>query len=945
MIRALLEKGFDIREGELFRAASMQLNIFLIITTLLILKPTVNSLFLSTYGIETLPNAYIFVAIIAGLVTTAYSKIVQHVRFFYLNIATLISSVLILLFFGMALRIGLWDRLILYIFYIWVSIFAVLTTSQFWLLANQVFNVREIKRLVGFIGSGAIAGGIFGGYLISFLILYMSSEDLSFVAAFTIALCIPLTILISVKRKRSIKKELPNKVSTKKSKEHPLKLILQSRHLLLLACLVAVSNIVAKLVDYQFSDMASSTIPDKEELTAFFGFWFSTFNVAALMIQLLATRYILNSFGVGSSLLILPVAIMLTAACLIFAPELLMAVIAMKMVDGSFKQSVNKSAMELLVLPINSEIKNQTKTFIDVFVDSLAAGFSGLLLIFVVKGLSLSSISISILILGFTGLWIFLVTKVKKEYLFSFKMKIINDVGFDRKTILPSYRQKSIDSDVNQILRSGKPNQILPTLRQIKSFKNKKYLNSVYDLLKNKSSEVRVEAIQYLSHFKDKKAYALISPMTEDLNTKVAMAAFVYLVEHTPFKGKAIIDKHLESRNHKLRGLALISLAAGIQNNPKLKRKYRLKERILNKANALQNITDPKLKYFEKIYCVQAIGQANIPDLYPLLKKFMNDEKAVVARQAILAAGRTRSEFFVKDLIRFSNNKQFSRMAIKALRLYENDLLPILRSYLTSESSNLKLIRSIPRLLKNRGKQKSVLLLFKLLEHKDMMVRQKSLEALSSLHRNFPKLSFKKKKINIKLYDEILRMQDSLALLHFQTMQSRKDVNAANSIRKRVIELLNRQLQRQLDNILFLLTLRYSPDNIAVIKKGLKSKKVRMRITALEFLDNLIDSRLKRLLIPLFEVAVVDKKKRSNIDQLKLKIPTSYDCFETILTGNDSIRLKIATLELIRELQNPFYFPLVKNCMDSGDPELKLMAKHVMVDLSENRAMHKKLNP
>jgi len=635
MTRAFLEKTFDIREGELFRAWSMQLNIFLIITTLLIVKPTVNSLFLSTYGIESLPNAYIFVAIIAGLVTTAYAKMVQQVRFSYLNIGTLLSSVLLLLFFGFALRIGLWNQGIMYAFYIWVAIFAVLTTSQFWLLVNQVFNVREIKRLVGFIGSGAIAGGIFGGYLTSFLILHTSSKNLPFVAAFTIALCIPLTILIFYKQKKTVKK-VPTANEAKKTKEHPFRIILQSKHLTLMACLVAIGNVVAKLVDYQFSDMASSTISDPEKLTAFFGFWFSTFNVAAFIIQLLLTRIILNRFGVGISLLFLPIAIATAVVCLIIAPELLAAVIVMKMADGALKQSVNKSAMELLVLPIPKDVKNQTKTFIDVFVDSLAAGFSGLLLIFVIQGLSLSTVSISALILAFVALWIFLVTKVRKEYLYSFKMKIIKTID-GKKPAKRSLKRKALIGEVTNILTEGNPTQILIALQQIKLWKDRRYQEYVYKLLHHSDANVRTEAILYLSHYKDKKAYQLIDAMIEDPTAKVQMAAFAYLIEHTRFKNKMVIDSHLNSSNKKLSGLALVSLAIEIQNNPKLKRRYQLKKRIEEKVSNIAKIKDSKLAYLEKIYCIQAIGHANIPELYPLLRGFLNDRdhKPIVVRQAL----------------------------------------------------------------------------------------------------------------------------------------------------------------------------------------------------------------------------------------------------------------------------------------------------------------------
>ena len=53
----LLRRLFDIREGEYRRAVLMQLNIFLIISTLLIVKPTVNGLFLAKFGADNLPYA------------------------------------------------------------------------------------------------------------------------------------------------------------------------------------------------------------------------------------------------------------------------------------------------------------------------------------------------------------------------------------------------------------------------------------------------------------------------------------------------------------------------------------------------------------------------------------------------------------------------------------------------------------------------------------------------------------------------------------------------------------------------------------------------------------------------------------------------------------------------------------------------------------------------
>ena len=74
ILQEVLKKTFNIREGEFKISFLMQLYVFLIITSLLIIKPTVNSLFLSDLGVESLPIAFLWVAIIAYLSSYFYSK-------------------------------------------------------------------------------------------------------------------------------------------------------------------------------------------------------------------------------------------------------------------------------------------------------------------------------------------------------------------------------------------------------------------------------------------------------------------------------------------------------------------------------------------------------------------------------------------------------------------------------------------------------------------------------------------------------------------------------------------------------------------------------------------------------------------------------------------------------------------------------------------------------
>mgnify|MGYP000052667356 CR=1 FL=1 len=140
---------------------------------------------------------------------------------------TIIGSVISLIVFGIAFTFNIAGGFILYIPYVWVAIFGLLSASQFWILANLVYNVREAKRVFGFIGAGAIAGGIFGGYLTSVLTNVISAESLFFVAAFLLVLCLPITRYIWKTEAASLNEFQVSKRKGPKEKS-PFKLIKKS---------------------------------------------------------------------------------------------------------------------------------------------------------------------------------------------------------------------------------------------------------------------------------------------------------------------------------------------------------------------------------------------------------------------------------------------------------------------------------------------------------------------------------------------------------------------------------------------------------------------------------------------------------------------------------------------------------------------------------------------
>ena len=114
-IKKYILQIFDLKEEELHKTLLLQLNIFLLITTLLIVKPTINSLFLSELTSDALPLGYVLTAIMAIIGSYFYDKILEKHPLNKVIEGTIIGSVISLVIFGIALTFNIAGGFILYI--------------------------------------------------------------------------------------------------------------------------------------------------------------------------------------------------------------------------------------------------------------------------------------------------------------------------------------------------------------------------------------------------------------------------------------------------------------------------------------------------------------------------------------------------------------------------------------------------------------------------------------------------------------------------------------------------------------------------------------------------------------------------------------------------------------------------------------------------------------
>lgn len=906
--------------------------VFLIVAVLLIIKPIVNALFLSRLGVEQLPWAFLAVAVTAIVSSAFYSRALARFSLNRIIAATLTTSIAVLILLGTLLKLGLVSEWILFLFYVWVAIYALLGASQFWVLANLVFNPREAKRLFGFIGSGAILGGIFGGYLTSLITPFIGTEFTLILAAALLMPCFPL--LTRIWRLRV------HKLNTFKQKKRivageklPFKLIIASRHLTYIAAIVAVSVLVAKLVDYLFSDFAAAAIPDPDALSSYFGFWFSTFNLLSLAIQLFFTRRIVGIWGVGFSLMLLPLGILAGSLLFLFLPGL-SAILLAKAMDGIMKQSVHKSANELLSLPLPFELKNKTKSFIDVVVDSLATGVAGFLLIFVIGGLNLPSRYIVLLIVLLVALWMFFIFRVRQEYFRTYRKNL------ESFTLSPSKGRKknladkgSVVAGMRTVFQGGNEEQILFMLGKLMEINDKRFEGDVLQLLQHPSLKVQTAAIQNLYFLNSASMVAEVPRLLAEEDEALTLATLQYILLHAQKSSALVYDTYLDHKNPRIAENALYCLAQEARDNYSLKKQYDLEARIALKLAAPSLRGDTlALKRMLRV-----VGAANIKKLNPFIGSCFDHEDETVVLTAIEAAGASIDPEFVAGLLQFLPGKKTREAASKALENYGNNILPVLTSMVGERKAPEVVCRFIPHVLKRFQSQEAVSSLLRLLGDKDLSIRMEVVRALGELRGTKPELKFNKYKVGAVILEECTLYHQTLSAMHTQIIisyrnrkRSGKEVSEAErDARASLLELLERRLEAGLERIFGLLGLKYSQRDVAVAYEGLLSQKHEAQANAIDFLDNMLTGSLKRKLLPIIEEGAIDTSSEEVLQKIKHKIPSERECFQLLLEGND-FKVKLAVLYLIMQQGDANYRELVAEYIESEDIKISTFAKKAM---------------
>ncbi len=851
----ILSRIIDIKPGEEIIASLLFIYFFLLMFPYYIIKPYRDARYIYEEGSEYLPFAYLWTAIVVGVVVALYSRLQARVSRPLLIILSLIFFSGTCFLSRQLFILPTTPSFMPLAFWVWANVFIVVLGTQFWILVNDIFNPREAKRLIGFFGSGGLLGGIFGASLTGLLgIKY--PDSLLLIAVGILILSIFVVNLIFIWQRK--KNPLPDKGKNERKETggelskvgfiNSFNTVRKNRYLKLLAVVVILTVIVATFIDYQSKTIIDIHEDRMDNMLFIFGYFHAALLVIPFLISMFMTGRIIKRFGIRLVLLLFPL-ILLLCACGIFVWPIFLLALAIKTSDKSLSFSINQFTRELLYIPISPDLKYKAKVFIDMFLNRFAKGIGALILMIFfipfVRDLIQPSVAQDAAVgekpavvkttdgpgrvdemtrddlrkrrvritSGFSVLfifaWIFFNLKVSKEYTKTVKKKL--DMKWDRADRLVA---EQVDVDYTKLIfdtiESRDRSSVLYAMHVFDLIKQDKLTPEVKKLISHKSDEVKVSAMGGLF---ESGGIGILPETDEIISEDVLekeigeiMSLDVYQDLMRSYVEKAIKDKTMESETAKME---------------------------VAKAMSLMSSDSP---------------------LTQKLEELLWDESPEVSKYALESAAKLKKKEYVPALIQKLSHPVTSEDASVALVSYGGKVVGALSDYLSDPKENIELRRGVASVLARIGTQDAGDFLFWELDGGQREIDTELIDALDRIHSEQPEVLFRKDKVEARILQEIKKYCQLVVEPFNDKIKSKKQEKSED---------VHEDLNVSLMDLFKLFGLIYPREDIMRAYQNMKVGTKDSVDYAIELLDNTLHKEMRDIVIPLLEdLSPEEKVKR-----------------------------------------------------------------------------------
>ena len=884
----LLGPVAEFRREEVVTGLLMFSYSFLAMSSYNIVKPITRSRFISDLGADNLPYVLLAVGLLIGVVMAGYAWITSRLPPRWgLPVTQAAMVVMLLVFWGLFQTPRSWVSIA---FFFAGKILGLLLISQFWTLANLVYDPRQAKRLFGFIGGGAPLGGIAGSALLTGYATQIGTTNLLLYSAGLLTLCVIVVMTIIAREQPPVTAD----AVTPKMKQgvgaiEALRMLRESKHLQIIAMVISFAAIGASIIEQQLNMAAAASKGQQatDAITGFLGQVQLYMSMIGFVIQVWLTSRIHRLLGIGFALLVLPVTLGSTATLMLLNAALWVPGLA-RVADQSLRYTVDKTTREILFLPLPSDLKYKAKSFVDVTVDRVAQGVAAIVLLILIKpwGLGLDWQSLGLASLTITVLWVLLAVRARRGYLSAFRHSIAE------QQIQPAEMRLSV-ADLSTVetlmeeLASPDERRVLYAIDVLESLEKRNLVTPL--LLHHESAAVRSRALAALGAAKPDIARQwapTIERMLADDNRDVRAAALGALAEIQGREARDLVRPYLDADDPQLVATAATVLA-----------KTGVPEDSEEAERALTRLAHDTRESAAPARREVAAAVRQVPDgrLQHLLIPLLYDADPTVTAEAMRSVRESGSSdfIFVPALVSLLRHRQLKASARDVLVSYGEPVLDTLAHFLNDPHEDAWVRRHLPATIARIPSQRAMDILVEALGDPDGFLRYKVIAALGKLHREHPELTFDREPIEKRALKDAAEHYESLSLHHNLFVRANLSTDTL------LARALEEKAERTRDRLYRLLGLLYSWQDVAAARWALEHGDARASSSAAELLDNILTGTIRKRVMPILEDLPLDDRVRKGNVFLRTR---PRDVEETLLQliHDDDPVVAAAAISLVR---------------------------------------------
>lgn len=817
-----------IERRELPLTLALALLQFGIITAFTVVRTTRDALFLSELPARHMPWLNMTLAVIATGVALIMARLGRRYGSRQIFVGALVVSAAgFLAFLGLARTAR---HAAAYGLYVWSGVYGLLLVAQFWSMAAERVNSRRARQLYAVIGAGGILGGLVGGTVAVAYVGAMSVEWMLIPAALLHLVVLPTALALD----RWVAPEDLAPAPEAARRYVGYRNLLGQRYIRVMAYVFLAAGVASGLLDYIFKSSVQSHFGgNAAAIGVFMGQFYSAQSFIGLILQFGLTSLLLTRLGARGTSLVLPGLFLVFGGALVALPVFGL-IAGMRLFDATLRVSIGGTAWEFLYYPLRDDVRQSARRFIDAVVNRCAEALGGALILLIGVVVPDPTRLLMGLLLIPAVIWFLGEIVMSRLYVRELGRSLRRMVAAPHPQAA-TLNEPELVAQLVELLRSGQRPQVLYALDLLNRTAPGELPDHLPALIHHHEAVVQVRALKLAMEMPDTINLLDIEELTRHPDSEVRVHATLFLYRLVPGGAVGALHDLLTADDPRIRATAFLALVDHAPPDQD--------EALLTVAERLAAGAPS-----DRLAVARAIGLRPANEgLVGLLPRFLVDPEVEVRQAAIASAGALRSPEFWPELIRALGHRQLRNSALEAIVAQGPEIASRLGDALLDESVGRDVHHVLPlALARTGGSDAAGILLLATVEGTPDRRRQ-ALKALNRLREENPGVRLPAGEVVRQIAEEAAGMRRLDGYL-----RAAAELQPGETRRLLERSLRERRAQGQ-EDLFRRLALIYPPRGILISHRGLTGPNRRVRAQALEYLESVLNSTDRAIVLPLVE--------------------------------------------------------------------------------------------